>query len=63
MESQRLDMRDFLSQFVGTQMYDNFVTKRLYGSGESDVAFLMLKGSIVVVTSELRNIFRIHRFP
>ncbi len=41
-ESQRLDMRDFLQQFVGTQMYDNFVTKRLYGSGESDVAFFDL---------------------
>ena len=41
-ENQRLDMRDFLSQFVGTQMYDNFVTKRLYGSGESDVAFFDL---------------------
>jgi hypothetical protein len=41
-ENQRLDMRDFLEQFVGTQMYDNFVTKRLYGSGESDVAFFDL---------------------
>ncbi len=41
-ENQRLDMRDFLHQFVATQMYDNFVTKRLYGSGESDVAFFDL---------------------
>jgi len=41
-ESQRLDMRDFLEQFIKTQMYDNFVTKRLYGSGESDVAFFDL---------------------
>jgi len=41
-ENQRLDMRDFLEQFIGTQMYDNFVTKRLYGSGESDVAFFDL---------------------
>lgn len=39
LESQRLDMREFLEQFIGTQMYDNFITKRLYGSGEADVAF------------------------
>jgi pentatricopeptide repeat protein len=38
-ESQRYDMRDFLSQLIGTQMFDNFITKRLYGSGEADVAF------------------------
>ena len=41
-ENQRLDMRDFLQQFIKTQMYDDFVTKRLYGSGESDVAFFDL---------------------
>jgi len=41
-ENQRLDMRSFLEQFIGSQMYDNFVTKRLYGSGESDVAFFDL---------------------
>jgi len=41
-ENQRLDMRGFLNQFIGSQMYDNFVTKRLYGSGESDVAFFDL---------------------
>ena len=38
-ESQRFDMREFLEQFIGTQMFDNFITKRLYGSGEADVAF------------------------
>ena len=38
-ESQRYDMREFLQQLVGTQMFDNFITKRLYGSGEADVAF------------------------
>lgn len=38
-ESQRFDMRGFLEQFIGTQMFDNFITKRLYGSGEADVAF------------------------
>lgn len=38
-ESQRYDMREFLEQFIGTQMFDNFITKRLYGSGEADVAF------------------------
>uniref|UniRef100_A0A7S3DVC3 dDENN domain-containing protein n=1 Tax=Entomoneis paludosa TaxID=265537 RepID=A0A7S3DVC3_9STRA len=38
-ESQRYDMRGFLEQLIGTQMFDNFITKRLYGSGEADVAF------------------------
>lgn len=38
-ESQRYDMREFLEQLIGTQMFDNFITKRLYGSGEADVAF------------------------
>jgi hypothetical protein len=32
-------MRAFLEQLIGTQMFDNFITKRLYGSGEADVAF------------------------
>eukprot|EP00547_Thalassionema_nitzschioides_P001189 CAMPEP_0194213988 /NCGR_PEP_ID=MMETSP0156-20130528/14968_1 /TAXON_ID=33649 /ORGANISM="Thalassionema nitzschioides, Strain L26-B" /LENGTH=1426 /DNA_ID=CAMNT_0038942151 /DNA_START=27 /DNA_END=4304 /DNA_ORIENTATION=- len=36
---QRLDMQDFLKQFIGTQIFDNFITKRLYGSGEADVSF------------------------
>jgi len=39
LESQRFDMREFLGQLIGTQMFDNFITKRLYGSGEADVAF------------------------
>lgn len=39
LESQRFDMRNFLEQLIGTQMFDNFITKRLYGSGEADVAF------------------------
>ena len=38
-ESQRYDMRGILEQLIGTQMFDNFITKRLYGSGEADVAF------------------------
>lgn len=38
-ESQRYDMRGFLHQLAGTQMFDNFITKRLYGSGEADVSF------------------------
>ena len=38
-EGQRYDMREFLQQLVGSQMFDNFITKRLYGSGEADVAF------------------------
>lgn len=42
MESQRFDMREFLEQLISTQMFDNFITKRLYGSGEADVAFFDL---------------------
>lgn len=37
--SQRYDMQDLLQQLIGTQMFDDFVTKRLYGSGEADVTF------------------------
>jgi pentatricopeptide repeat protein len=35
-------MREFLEQLIATQMFDNFITKRLYGSGEADVAFFDL---------------------
>ncbi|GKZ00619.1 hypothetical protein MPSEU_001014000 [Mayamaea pseudoterrestris] len=38
-ESQRYDMREFLEQLIATQMFDSFITKRLYGSGEVDVSF------------------------
>jgi pentatricopeptide repeat protein len=41
-QGQRYDMKEFLEQFIGTQMFDNFITKRLYGSGEADVAFFDL---------------------
>jgi pentatricopeptide repeat protein len=41
-QGQRFDMKEFLEQFIGTQMFDNFITKRLYGSGEADVAFFDL---------------------
>jgi pentatricopeptide repeat protein len=41
-QGQRYDMQAFLEQFIGTQMFDNFITKRLYGSGEADVAFFDL---------------------
>lgn len=41
-DGQRYDTREFLSQLVGTQMFDAFITKRLYGSGEADVAFFDL---------------------
>ncbi|KAL9179233.1 hypothetical protein ACHAXT_008523 [Thalassiosira profunda] len=39
LESQRRDVRDFLEELVGSQMFDDFVTKRLYGSGEADTSF------------------------
>ena len=37
--AQRSDVRDFLEEQVGSQMFDDFVTKRLYGSGEADISF------------------------
>eukprot|EP00590_Aulacoseira_subarctica_P012049 CAMPEP_0172437008 /NCGR_PEP_ID=MMETSP1064-20121228/72025_1 /TAXON_ID=202472 /ORGANISM="Aulacoseira subarctica , Strain CCAP 1002/5" /LENGTH=1483 /DNA_ID=CAMNT_0013185441 /DNA_START=124 /DNA_END=4576 /DNA_ORIENTATION=- len=37
--SQRYDMQPFLRQLCATQQFDNFITKRLYGSGEADVIF------------------------
>jgi pentatricopeptide repeat protein len=37
--SQRADVRAFLEEMVGSQMFDDFVTKRLYGSGEADISF------------------------
>ena len=37
--AQRGDVRDFLEEMVGSQMFDDFVTKRLYGSGEADISF------------------------
>lgn len=36
---QRADAKEFLEELVGSQMFDDFVTKRLYGSGESDIGF------------------------
>jgi len=39
LEAQRGDVRDFLEELVGSQMFDDFVTKRLYGSGEADISF------------------------
>jgi len=38
-DSQRYDMKAFLKQLVGTQMFDDFMTKRLYGSTDADIAF------------------------
>jgi pentatricopeptide repeat protein len=37
--AQRVDARDFLEEMVGGQMFDEFITKRLYGSGEADISF------------------------
>lgn len=39
LSSQRADVRSFLEEMVGSQMFDDFVTKRLYGSGEADISF------------------------
>ena len=39
LSSQRNDTKDFLEELVGSQMFDDFVTKRLYGSGEADISF------------------------
>jgi pentatricopeptide repeat protein len=38
-QTQRYDMQPLLEELIGTQVFDNFVTKRLYGSGEADVTF------------------------
>jgi len=38
-KSERYDARDFLNQLLGTQMWDEFATKRLYGSSSPDVIF------------------------
>lgn len=39
LKSQRHEKRRFLAELVKTQMFDDFITKRLYGSGASDVTF------------------------
>lgn len=39
LKSQRFEKRPFLSELVKTQMFDDFITKRLYGSGAADVVF------------------------
>jgi len=39
---QRANRRLFLRELVNTQMFDEFITKRLYGSGASDVTFFDL---------------------
>ncbi len=42
LKAQRHDRRDFLKELIHTQMFDEFITKRLYGSGASDVTFFDL---------------------
>ena len=37
--SQRRDFQPFLEELMGTQMFEDFTTKCLYASGESDVIF------------------------
>ena len=37
--TQPFAMQPFLKKLVTTQMFDDFITKRLYGSGEADVTF------------------------
>lgn len=41
-KAQRNDRRNFLKELINTQMFDDFITKRLYGSGASDVTFFDL---------------------
>jgi len=47
-DSQRYDMKAFLAQLVGTQMFDDFMTKRLYGSNDADIAFFDTAVDIVI---------------
>jgi len=39
LQSQRSDAQEFLRELIQTQMFDDFITKRLYGSGAADVIF------------------------
>jgi len=38
--TQRGDLREFCGELAGSQMFDDLVIKRLYGSGEADISFL-----------------------
>lgn len=39
LKSQRYDKRLFLEELIKTQMFDEFITKRLYGVSASDISF------------------------
>lgn len=39
LNSQKYEAKEFLSELMNTQLFDDFVTKRLYGSGAADVIF------------------------
>lgn len=39
LSSQKYEAKAFLSELMNTQLFDDFVTKRLYGSGAADVLF------------------------
>ena len=39
LSSQKYEAKGFLSELMNTQLFDDFVTKRLYGSGAADVLF------------------------
>jgi hypothetical protein len=63
-ESQRYDTQGFLIELIGTQMFDDFVTKRLYGSGEADVTFFdmavdqFLKNSGILASADMGGTIR-----
>eukprot|EP00592_Proboscia_alata_P008052 CAMPEP_0194357832 /NCGR_PEP_ID=MMETSP0174-20130528/5259_1 /TAXON_ID=216777 /ORGANISM="Proboscia alata, Strain PI-D3" /LENGTH=1345 /DNA_ID=CAMNT_0039128017 /DNA_START=35 /DNA_END=4069 /DNA_ORIENTATION=+ len=59
-ESQRYDMQPFLRQLCSTQQFDNFITKRLYGSGEPDVIFFdMAIDRLIKINEEKKSISNI----
>jgi len=53
--TQPFGMQPFLKKLVATQMFDDFITKRLYGSGEADVAFF----DQAIITATKQNQFNI----
>lgn len=55
-DSQRYDMREFLTQLVGTQMFDDFMTKRLYGSSDADISFFDSAVDAVLKTVGSRDV-------
>lgn len=57
-QAQRYDMQEFLQELIGTQMFDDFITKRLYGSGEADVTFFDVAVDRFLKDSRIGKLFK-----